>query len=192
MTFHSLGAPTVQERPLNHLGIALNVITASTDILITASLCTLLLRSRSGSKRANILISKLPLLRTVNLQLLVLPNTNLYILFFYLSGRFYSISLVATLNARRGLRKQVDSVHMLHPKTETARVARETERSVQCFTDEIHIDMDYDSEVRRERPDTVSRLEDDWRSSTGFDHTVRHCKGSKAATSVPGWADPDV
>ncbi|OBZ73041.1 hypothetical protein A0H81_07126 [Grifola frondosa] len=113
-------------------------------------------------------------------EILVLPNTYIYTLFFYLGGRLYSISLVATLNARQGLRKQVNSMHVpSDPDPESVRVSRESQRSGQCLTDEIYVDMDYDSEMRPERLSAVSRLED---ASTGFGQTVRHSKA----------ADPDV
>lgn len=93
-----------------------NALGAVVDVLIAASLCTLLQRSRTGFKKSDSMISKL-MLFTVNTGLLTsifavlslatflaYPNTLIYVTFFFCLGRLYSNSLLASLNCRRIIR----------------------------------------------------------------------------------------
>ncbi|KAH9853821.1 hypothetical protein C2E23DRAFT_867811 [Lenzites betulinus] len=98
------------------LSISMNALAAAGDVTIAAILCTILHKSRTGFSNSNTLINKL-MVFAVNTGLLTsvcaclslitivaLPNTLIYITFFFLLGRLYSNSLMATLNARKSLR----------------------------------------------------------------------------------------
>ncbi|RDX57396.1 hypothetical protein OH76DRAFT_36086 [Lentinus brumalis] len=101
---------------LTAFDIAMSSVTAATDLLLCGTLVTLLVRSRTGSTGSDRLINKL-LLYTINtglftticallslITVLALPNTSVYVMFYYIGSRMYSISLLSTLNAREGLR----------------------------------------------------------------------------------------
>ncbi|KAH9897754.1 hypothetical protein C8Q73DRAFT_787993 [Cubamyces lactineus] len=98
------------------LSISINAFAAAGDVCIAAILCTILQVSKTGFEKSNLLINRL-IIFSVNTGLLTsicacmslitilsLPNTFVYICFFFLIGRLYSNSLMATLNARKGLR----------------------------------------------------------------------------------------
>ncbi|KAI9063373.1 hypothetical protein FKP32DRAFT_1676424 [Trametes sanguinea] len=98
------------------LSISINAFAAAGDVCIAAILCTILHNSRTGFNKSNTLINKL-MVFAVNtglltsvcaclslITILALPNTFVYICFFFLVGRLYSNSLMATLNARKSLR----------------------------------------------------------------------------------------
>ncbi|KAI0637763.1 hypothetical protein C8Q77DRAFT_1214782 [Trametes polyzona] len=98
------------------LSISINAFAAAGDVTIAAILCTILHMSRTGFSRSNTLINRL-MVFAVNTGLLTsvcaclslitivaLPDTFIYICFFFLVGRLYSNSLMATLNARKSLR----------------------------------------------------------------------------------------
>ncbi|KAH9858596.1 hypothetical protein C2E23DRAFT_9665 [Lenzites betulinus] len=98
------------------LTITVNALAAAGDVVIAIILCTILNNSRTGFSKSNKLINKL-IIFAVNTGLLTsicasltfitvvaLPNTFIYITFFFLLGRLYSNSLMATLNARQHLR----------------------------------------------------------------------------------------
>ncbi|KAH9894219.1 hypothetical protein C8Q73DRAFT_745781 [Cubamyces lactineus] len=99
------------------LSISINAFAAAGDVTIAAILCTILHQSRTGFSKSNTLINRL-MVFAVNTGLLTsvcaclslitivaLPNTFVYICFFFLVGRLYSNSLMATLNARKSLRE---------------------------------------------------------------------------------------
>ncbi|KAI9460431.1 hypothetical protein HD554DRAFT_1586577 [Boletus coccyginus] len=101
---------------LKALSMSVNAVAAVGDVLITAFLCTLLQRSRTGFRRSNILINNLTMY-TINTGLLTSicaiaslisiaawPNTFIYIAFYFCLGRLYCNSLLATLNMRNSLR----------------------------------------------------------------------------------------
>jgi len=98
---------------LRYVSILINALAAAGDVLITAVLCILLNRSRTGFQRSDTLINNL-ILFAVNTGVftslcaiaslatfVVQPQTFLYIAFFFCMGRFYTNSLLATLNARK-------------------------------------------------------------------------------------------
>ncbi|CDO74087.1 hypothetical protein BN946_scf185043.g137 [Trametes cinnabarina] len=98
------------------LSISINAFAAAGDVCIAAILCTILHNSRTGFNKSNTLINRL-MVFAVNtglltsvcaclslITILALPNTFVYICFFFLVGRLYSNSLMATLNARKSLR----------------------------------------------------------------------------------------
>ncbi|KAI0676815.1 hypothetical protein C8Q78DRAFT_1073593 [Trametes maxima] len=99
------------------LSISINVFAAAGDVVIATILCTILHFSRTGFSKSNTLINRL-MVFAVNTGLLTsvcaclslitilsLPDTFIYITFFFLVGRLYCNSLMATLNARKSLRE---------------------------------------------------------------------------------------
>ncbi|RPD74470.1 hypothetical protein L226DRAFT_74988 [Lentinus tigrinus ALCF2SS1-7] len=102
---------------LRGLSICMNVFAAAADVAIAAILCTILHTSRTNFSKSNTLINKL-IVFAVNTGLLTsvcacislitffaMPGAFIYILFYFLIGRLYSNSLMATLNARKSLRE---------------------------------------------------------------------------------------
>ncbi|KAL7279126.1 hypothetical protein ACG7TL_006966 [Trametes sanguinea] len=148
---------------LQAFDIALSTVTATTDVLLSATLVTLLVRSRTGSPsesrgvgpgltvvpplpRSNRLINKL-LFYTINTglmtsvcavlslimggvhpnsyrrdspQVLVSPATSIYVMFYYIGAHLYSVSLLATLNARAALRAQAQNLENTAAPTQLA------------------------------------------------------------------------
>ncbi|KIK02597.1 hypothetical protein K443DRAFT_513791 [Laccaria amethystina LaAM-08-1] len=107
---------------LEGLSLATNALAAAGDIVIAASLCTILHRSRTGFHRSDTIISKL-IVFSVNtglltslcalaslVSILAWPNTFIYIAFFFCIGRLYTNSLLATLNARKKIRELSDGI----------------------------------------------------------------------------------
>lgn len=85
------------------------------DIIITLSLCVLLHKARTGVRSSETMINRL-ILFVVNTGMLaslcstgsfisglVAPETQLYAAFYCSMGRLYTISFLATLNARRSM-----------------------------------------------------------------------------------------
>ncbi|KAI0661650.1 hypothetical protein C8Q70DRAFT_1051974 [Cubamyces menziesii] len=110
---------------LTPFDIALSVMSASTDGLLCGALVVLLCRSRTGTTGANRLINKL-MLYTVHTSLLtsiyailsvimvlVSPMSSWFVMFYYIGARLYSVSVLATLNAREGLRVQAEKMGQL-------------------------------------------------------------------------------
>ncbi|KAI0710831.1 hypothetical protein C8Q76DRAFT_798357 [Earliella scabrosa] len=108
--FEKIGGPGVKA-----LSICMIAFAAAGDIFIAGILCTILHSSKTGFSRSNTLINKL-MVFAINTGLLtsvcacaslitfwVYPNTFVYICFYFLMGRLYSNSLMATLNARKSL-----------------------------------------------------------------------------------------
>lgn len=104
------------------LSLATNALAAAGDIVIAASLCTILQRSRTGFHRSDTIITKL-IVFSVNtglltslcalaslVSILAWPNTFIYIAFFFCIGRLYTNSLLATLNARKKIRELSDGI----------------------------------------------------------------------------------
>ncbi|KAJ8091676.1 hypothetical protein PM082_020911 [Marasmius tenuissimus] len=97
---------------------AVNVLGAVSDLGITTALSFYLWSSKSGMRRTDAIVNRLILfcVRTGSLTtacailslitISVFPNTFVYITFYSTLARFYSISLLATLNARSELRNQ--------------------------------------------------------------------------------------
>jgi len=96
--------------------MAVNVLGAAADLLIAATLCTILNFSRTGFQKSNAMINKL-IIFTVNtglitslcalaslISILAAPKTWIYVTFYYCLGRLYTNSLLATLNARSVIR----------------------------------------------------------------------------------------
>ncbi|KDQ58604.1 hypothetical protein JAAARDRAFT_673647 [Jaapia argillacea MUCL 33604] len=100
---------------LKALSMTVNALAAAGDVVIAAVLCTVLHRARTGFQHSNNVINRL-MIFCVNTGLLTsicavlslitisaLPNTFIYIAFYFASGRLYLNSLLATLNARRSI-----------------------------------------------------------------------------------------
>ncbi|KAJ3867678.1 hypothetical protein EV359DRAFT_61274 [Lentinula novae-zelandiae] len=80
---------------LKSLSMTVNVLGAVSDVIIAAGLFYFLHRSRTGFKKSDTMISKL---------ILIWGKTLIYVAFYFSLGRLYSNSLLATLNARKGIR----------------------------------------------------------------------------------------
>ncbi|RPD75299.1 hypothetical protein L226DRAFT_612921 [Lentinus tigrinus ALCF2SS1-7] len=106
---------------LGDFSVAMSSVTAGTDIIITVILVLLLYTSRSSgsSHRSKRLIRKL-MFYTINSGLLTsicallslitnvtMVTTNLYVLFYYIGARLYTVCMIASLNARQGLRAHI-------------------------------------------------------------------------------------
>jgi len=101
---------------LKPLSMAVNALAVAGDVLITVVFCTLLHRARSNLKRSNTMVNMLiafsvqtgmltSLCAIGSLVSIVLsPNTFIYIGFYFLLGRLYCNSLLATLNVRKAIR----------------------------------------------------------------------------------------
>lgn len=121
----AVGLTTFAQVPqIRSLSMSINAIAAAGDILIAVLLCTLLQRSRTGFRRSDTMIKKL-MLFTINTGLLtsvcammsfisiaVWPDTYIYIAFYFCVGRLYCNSLLATLNARKGVRRDSCDEHL--------------------------------------------------------------------------------
>ncbi|KAJ8495935.1 hypothetical protein ONZ51_g1419 [Trametes cubensis] len=83
---------------LQAFDVALSTVTAITDVVLSATLVVLLIRSRTGSSRSNRLINKL-LFYTINtglltsfcavlslIMVLVSPTTSIYVMFYYIGA----------------------------------------------------------------------------------------------------------
>ncbi|KAJ8090638.1 hypothetical protein PM082_018195 [Marasmius tenuissimus] len=106
--YSALGLESI--RPLS---MGVNILAALTDLVITASMCTVLSLSRTGFARSNNIINRL-ILFSVNtglitticacislITILTLPDTFVYVTFYFI---MYANSLLATLNARKSIR----------------------------------------------------------------------------------------
>ncbi|KAH9945371.1 uncharacterized protein BXZ73DRAFT_73526 [Epithele typhae] len=110
------------------IDIGMSTLTAVTDLALSGTLVVLLARARTGSTGARRLINSLmiftintglvtSLLNIVTVICLVLfPDYQIYLVFYYTGARntdpppVYTISLMATLNAREGFREKVNRI----------------------------------------------------------------------------------
>ncbi|KAK7047795.1 hypothetical protein VNI00_006123 [Paramarasmius palmivorus] len=95
-----------------------NAFGAVSDVAITSALSYFLWTSKSGIRKTDAIMNRLilfcvrsGLLTTINailslITISVFPGTFIYICFYSILARFYSFSLLATLNARKELRSQ--------------------------------------------------------------------------------------
>ncbi|KAJ3856546.1 hypothetical protein EV368DRAFT_78635 [Lentinula lateritia] len=119
---------------ISDLTISINALSTAADVIIAASLCFLLAKSRTGFKHSDTMINKL-ILFGVNtglatsvcaiaslLSLIASPKTLLYAPFYFCIGRLYSNSLLATLNARNQIRNgSNDAEHMMVSLSQASR-----------------------------------------------------------------------
>ncbi|KAF9647046.1 hypothetical protein BDM02DRAFT_2821025 [Thelephora ganbajun] len=101
---------------LKPLSMTVNVLAVVGDVLITVVFCILLSRARSSVQRSNTMITLLiafsvqtgmltSLCAVASLVTIIAsPNTFIYICFYFLLGRLYCNSLLATLNVRKAIR----------------------------------------------------------------------------------------
>ncbi|KAI0787784.1 hypothetical protein C8Q74DRAFT_1366604 [Fomes fomentarius] len=173
---------------LTPFDIALSSLTAVTDVVLSGTLVTLLARSRTGNTGSNRLINRL-LLYTINTGLLtsfcsvvslitviVFPNTSVYVMFYYIGSRMYTVSLLSTLNARQGLRLagshwqqygNLEGPGVPHPTTSRSRPFRRSEdgegrkRSASTGTPrrEIVVSVHRDTTVTFEEEDVLQPRE---------------------------------
>lgn len=98
------------------LTVTVNIMAVASDMLIAAALCILLHRSRTGYRRSDSMINRL-ILFSVNtgiatsicavaclISLLAAKNSFLYMAFYNSIPRFYTNTLLASLNSRRLIR----------------------------------------------------------------------------------------
>jgi hypothetical protein len=104
--------PIVELARLKALAMSVDIMAATLDLLLAVTLCYLLHTSRTGFKTTDNTISRI-MLFTVNTGLmtsicattalityLVFRNALIYVAFYFLGGRLYTNSLLATLNSR--------------------------------------------------------------------------------------------
>ncbi|KAK0234678.1 hypothetical protein EDD85DRAFT_969596 [Armillaria nabsnona] len=125
-------------KQIKGVSMSINALAAAGDVLISAAICTMLNSSKSGFAWSNHVINRL-ILFSINsglltsicaimslVTILALPNTLVYFCFYFLIGRFYSNSLLATLNARKGMRAMQSSSrgesHSLQERTQGGRL----------------------------------------------------------------------
>ncbi|KAH0830253.1 hypothetical protein J3R83DRAFT_1614 [Lanmaoa asiatica] len=95
----------VEFATLNVLSVTINALGAATDIIIATLLCFMLHRSRTGLRKSDYAdhqVVSVPLLPLICIS--VWPHAWIYIAFYFCSGRLYCNTLLATLNARKGLK----------------------------------------------------------------------------------------
>ncbi|KIY63683.1 hypothetical protein CYLTODRAFT_129969 [Cylindrobasidium torrendii FP15055 ss-10] len=105
------------QRKTTILSVTVNGFTAACDISITIIMVAFLERSKTGFRKSNAMINRLiffvfntgiPTTICAILSVALVqgePQTYLYIFFYLLMGRFYTCSLLITLNARDGIRE---------------------------------------------------------------------------------------
>jgi hypothetical protein len=106
---------------LKNLSMSCNVLAAAADILISLAMIVLLQRSKTNYKKTNSMLNRL-IIFTFNTGIPVSicalwaciainawPSTFIYIFFFLLQGRFYTNSLLVTLNSREYIKRGAQS-----------------------------------------------------------------------------------
>ncbi|KAJ3776862.1 hypothetical protein FB446DRAFT_242413 [Lentinula raphanica] len=119
---------------ISGLTLSINALSTAADVIIAASLCFLLMQSKTGFKHSDTLINRL-IVFSVNtglatsicavaslVSLIASPNSLLYAPFYFCIGRLYSNSLLATLNARNQIRNgSNDTEHMMVSLSQASR-----------------------------------------------------------------------
>ncbi|KAJ7623194.1 hypothetical protein FB45DRAFT_98095 [Roridomyces roridus] len=126
--FKQLGQLTT----LQTLSIVSNTLSAAADVTVSVVLVILLQVSKTGFKRSTDLINRL-MIFTFNTGLptsmaalaaticvAAFPNTFLYIFFFLLLGRFYTNSILVTLNSREYIKSTSDPASQEHYSLENS------------------------------------------------------------------------
>ncbi|CDO74979.1 hypothetical protein BN946_scf184945.g51 [Trametes cinnabarina] len=109
---------------LANFDIALSSVTATADVLLSGTLVILLAMSRTGS--AGFLQSSVFAIFSL-IAVIVLPTTAIYVMFYYIGTRLYSVSLLATLNARASLRIQAERIgHASLPRLSSISLSRKS------------------------------------------------------------------
>ncbi|KAF9569423.1 hypothetical protein CPC08DRAFT_182786 [Agrocybe pediades] len=152
---------------LKGLSMAVNLLGATTDVVIAAALCLFLHRSRTGFKKSDTMIRKL-IAFTVStgfftsicaiaslISILASGDTLIYVAFYFSLGRLYSNSVLATLNARqtiRALGEHSDELSFsLQSGTKSGPRIPSSQRSTNLTNIAIKIDTLHDY-IRDQRP----------------------------------------
>ncbi|KAF5343041.1 hypothetical protein D9758_011167 [Tetrapyrgos nigripes] len=119
---------TMKLKHLKGLSMSINVMAVVTDLLISGSICTIFNASKTGGAWSDHILNRL-MLFSINtglvtsicaccslLFIIVLKNNLTYISFYFIIGRFYANSFLATLNVRTRLRARVSGDEISHPK----------------------------------------------------------------------------
>ncbi|KAK0437932.1 uncharacterized protein EV420DRAFT_155447 [Desarmillaria tabescens] len=120
-------------KKLKPLSMSINVLAAAGDVLISVAICFFLNNAKSGFAWSNNVINRL-MLFAINtglltsicacaslLFILALPNTLVYFAFYFMIGRFYVNSLLATLNSRKSMRTPASTEAESHSLQDRAR-----------------------------------------------------------------------
>ncbi|KAH7868260.1 uncharacterized protein C8R40DRAFT_1178003 [Lentinula edodes] len=110
------------EPKLRELSVVVNIIATIDDVIIACMLSFLFQSSKNGFGSTSNILNRLTL-HAVNtgaitsicamsalVSMLAAPKTLIYIAFYFCIGRLYTASLLATLNARNGMRNAADSI----------------------------------------------------------------------------------
>ncbi|KAG2108958.1 uncharacterized protein F5147DRAFT_693500 [Suillus discolor] len=159
-------ATFTQVRQIKSWSMSINAVAAVGDILIAVLLCTFLQRSRTGFRRSDTMINKL-MLFTINtglitsvcammsfISIVVWPDTFIYIAFYFCVGRLNCNSLLATLNARKGIRRDGDACNE-HVSTLIDRALR----PINSLIDSSQMEMPNDLSIRTDT--TQEYIEDE-------------------------------
>ncbi|KIY67291.1 hypothetical protein CYLTODRAFT_422699 [Cylindrobasidium torrendii FP15055 ss-10] len=147
--------------------MTINVLSATIDIIISASLCVLLQSSKTGFKSSDTMISRLTIF-CVNtglvprfcalaslFSLVGSPHTLLYAPFYFCIGRLYVNSLLASLNSReyvRGTTGSIDHQMISFPTTTSSDQAASESRAK-----DISIRIDTKRETNRDSTVRIQR-----------------------------------
>ncbi|KAK0459422.1 uncharacterized protein EV420DRAFT_1678180 [Desarmillaria tabescens] len=121
--------PSYVYRPqkLKPLSMSINVLAAAGDVLISVAICFFLNNAKSGFAWSNNVINRLVhLICSItfgfnDMIILALPNTLVYFAFYFMIGRFYVNSLLATLNSRKSMRTPASTEAESHSLQDRAR-----------------------------------------------------------------------
>ncbi|KIM83937.1 hypothetical protein PILCRDRAFT_818965 [Piloderma croceum F 1598] len=154
---------------LKDLSMAVNALAAAGDVLIAVVLCYMLQKSRTSFKRSDTMISKL-IIFTINtglmtsicavaslISIIAAPTTFIYITFYFTLGRFYSNSLMATLNARKAIRNAGEDESMSVSLRGIQRTGLST-ANFKAPTNNIAIKVESTREFLRDRHDLYPGL----------------------------------
>ncbi|KAF7308557.1 hypothetical protein HMN09_00704800 [Mycena chlorophos] len=147
---------------LEKLSIAANSLSAGTDVVISLTLITLLQTSKTGFKRSTDLINRLmiftfntglptsisALLATICIA--AFPSTFLYIFFFLLLGRFYTNSLLVTLNSREYIKSASQNSGSRDQYSLEASGRRFAQQQPQATRDPDHITIRIDTDTMQD------------------------------------------
>ncbi|KAK7037535.1 hypothetical protein VNI00_011027 [Paramarasmius palmivorus] len=195
---------------LRGLSMSINALAAAADITISASICTLLSSSRTGFAWSNHMINRL-MLFSINtgiltslfaclslITILIFPDKLIYFCFYFIIGRLYANSLLATLNARRAIRNSqrstpANDMHSLQEYSGSASRRRpgpsEIGRSPTGVQIQIETIRDYNqagSITDSVNKENVDRLADDVESANSS------ARGSKTAPGLEATKDVQV
>ncbi|KAF9563462.1 hypothetical protein CPC08DRAFT_323859 [Agrocybe pediades] len=143
------------------LTITINALSTTSDVIIAASLCFLLHRARTGFKRTDTIINRL-ILFIINtgvlttccavaslICLVASPHSLIYASFYFCIGRLYTNSFLATLNARKSFKSNVDDSHLMVSMPTSIRSPQGTANMMQNIS--IRIDKSTTQDDKQEK-----------------------------------------